>query len=165
MAFWQVRTNRLIARLLTRAVDNQRHFDHRLSAIESQIGKIQEGVESIMASNEDIQSEVNDLKNATALIAEGVSTLKANLSVATDKINELESAGVSPDTLASLRAAVDGAQEIAGQFQAAADPDVPTPDPSELPDPVEPTPSDPTPAPEQPSGDEPGSAFDDETPA
>lgn len=111
-------------------------------------------------ANKEIQQEVEDLKAATALISEGVTTLQTNLLTASNKIAELEQAGVSPETIAQLRAAVDGAQTIAQQFEKAADSEQPTPDASELPQPVETVGGE-----EAPAGGETATGDDQATPA
>lgn len=132
---WHPRTQdvRDIIGLLKRILANQQYIADRMETIGKNIER------NMKMANEEIQQEINDLKAATGLIASGISTLKTNLSTALDKIGELEAAGVDPAQLADLKSAVDGAQTIAGQFEAASDPTVPTPDPSELPDPVEPS--------------------------
>lgn len=129
---------RLIIGLVKRVLDNQQYIADRMETLVDQIER------KLEMANQDIQNEINDLKAATSLIASGVGTLKTNLQTALDKIGELEAAGVSPEQVADLKAAVDGAQTIAGQFEAAADPEQPTPPVEELPDPVESTPSDDT---------------------
>jgi len=134
---------RLIVSLLKKTLRNQQLIAERMEYIAENLER------KIAMSNEEIQNEINDLKAATALIGAGVGTLKTNLSTALDKISELEAAGVSPETIANLRDAVNGAQEIAGQFEAAADPSQPTPGEGDLPDPVEPAPATPE------TGDEP----------
>ncbi|AZS07971.1 hypothetical protein SEA_SCHOMBER_124 [Gordonia Phage Schomber] len=122
--------SRVIIALLRRVLLNQEFISRQTQQIIYQN-------EELQMANEEIQQEVNDLREATQLISQGVGTLNTNLITATNKIAELEAAGVHPDTLASLRSAVDGAQEIAKQFAKAADPEQPTPDASELPQPVE----------------------------
>lgn len=111
-------------------------------------------------ANQEIQQEVDDLKAATALIGEGVGTLQTNLLTALNKIAELEQQGVNPETIAALRSAVDGAQTIAQQFQKAADPEQPTPDVSEIPQPVEDVAGN-----EAPAGGETAVGDDQNTPA
>lgn len=111
-------------------------------------------------ANQEIQQEVDDLKAATALIGEGVGTLQTNLLTALNKIAELEQQGVNPETIAALRSAVDGAQTIAQQFAKAADSDQPTPDVSELPQPVEDVAGN-----DVPAGGETATGDDEATPA
>lgn len=90
--------------------------------------------ENIMAQNDEILTEVDDLQAAVAVIGDGVTSLDGNLAAATARLAELEAAGVAPATVEALRRAVDGAQAIADRFKAAVDP-------------AQPTPTDPTPAP------------------
>lgn len=133
---WRPRVQEVrdIIGLLKRILANQQLIADRMEYIATKIEK------EIRMANQDIQNEINDLKAATALIASGVGTLKTNLQTASEKIDALEAAGVSPEQVADLRAAVDGAQTIAGQFEQAADENQPTPPVEDLPAPVENTP-------------------------
>lgn len=137
--------------------DAYREFTHKFDLILRSLSELTEKVGIIMAQNEAIQQEVDDLNASVAVIAAGVGTLSTDLDTARQRIAELEAneaaliaAGVSPEVVANLKAAVDGAQNIASAFQAAVDPEQPTPPVEELPDPVTPE----TPA-EEPSVEEP----------
>ena len=99
--------------------------------------------ERIMAQNDEILTEVDDLQEAVAVISGGVDSLDSNLAAAKDRLAELEAAGVAPSTVEALRRAVDGAQGIADRFKAAVDPAQPTPT-DEAPAPVESVPTDAT---------------------
>ncbi|UVF61524.1 hypothetical protein SEA_DALANDE_109 [Gordonia phage DalanDe] len=151
MSWLWLRTNRLVVRLLQRILMNQRAASRDLDALRKQVNRIERKVDAVMATNADIQEQVNELNAAVAVINSGVGTIKSDLATARDKISELESAGVAPETLAGLKAAVDNVETIASQFEVAVSPDEPTPAPEDLPGPVEETPAEPAPEPEAPA--------------
>ena len=99
--------------------------------------------ERIMAQNDEILTEVDDLQEAVEVISGGVDSLDKNLAAAKSRLSELEAAGVAPATVEALRRAVDGAQGIADRFKAAVDPAQPTPT-EPTPAPVEDVPTDAT---------------------
>lgn len=107
--------------------------------------------EKAMATQEDLQTQVDELNSAVATIGAGVSSLKANLQLAADEIAK----GPQELNIDALTAAVDGAQALADQFLVpAVDPAQPTPPAEEVPAPVEEAPAaEPVPT---PSGDQTG---------
>ena len=100
-----------------------------------------------MATNADIQEQVNELNAAMSVVTTGIDTIKSDLVTAKGVIEQLRAEGVSDETLAGLEAAVNNVEAVASQFAAAASPDEPTPAPEDVPGPGE----EPTPEPETPA--------------
>lgn len=91
-----------------------------------------------MATQEELQGQVDELNAAVATIGAGVSSLKANLQLAADEIAK----GAQGLNIDALTAAVDGAQALADQFLVpAVDPGQTTPPAEEVPAPVEEAPA------------------------
>lgn len=105
----------------------------------------------IMAQNEEIQQEVADLEEAFTVITTEFGGMAAALAVANHRVEELEAAGVAPQTVEQLRKAVDKVQEFSNRIVQAIDPGqttptTPTPDP--IPDvATDPTATEPVPVP------------------
>lgn len=91
-------------------------------------------LDKLMAVNEDIKAEVADANKALDTISSGIGILRADLAVAKQRVLDLETAGVAPEVLGSLRAAVDRAQEVADALIPAVDPNQTTPDAGSLPE-------------------------------
>jgi TolA-binding protein len=119
--------------------------------VRTMLRQILKNQETVMASQEDLQREVDDLNSALATIGAGVSSLQANLQLAADELAKGAS-GLNVDTLVS---AVDAAQNLASSFIVpAVDPATETPPAEEVPAPVEEAPAaEPVPT---PSGDQTG---------
>lgn len=126
---------------------NQRAASRDLDALRKQVNRIERKVDAVMATNADIQEQVNELNAAMSVVTTGIDTIKSDLVTAKGVIEQLRAEGVSDETLAGLEAAVNNVEAVASQFAAAASPDEPTPAPEDVPGPVE----EPTPEPETPA--------------
>lgn len=102
---------------------------------------IMERQKIIMTSNEQLTNEIADLNSALDVISTGLGNLVVTLAVASQRISELEAAGVSGEVLTSLTGAVDRAQEIAAALVPAVDPGQTTPPAEEIPAPPEDAPA------------------------